>query len=215
MERVECGPFRISARPETTRIDQGATMKNDTGVATFAVGLGLWLSILVLWLPHAQADPSGGIGPQIPAFLPVMTDVPMTEKLPIDGEWMVNTIRKRIRIEGGRAYAVDPWLHLFVLKVEPLMVVLKDLRRTGPGQYTGQDLPLMGKLTATLMSDGSLGVNVAGALGPAKYSLIPVRENGCRSSRPRARRRCRAKRLWWRWSRPCHSLWSPPGGRPR
>jgi len=128
-------------------------MKNDIGATTFTVALGLWLSILVLWLPHAQADPPG-----IPASLPVMTDVPMTEKLPIDGEWMVDTIRKRIRIEGGRAYAVDPWLHLFVLKVEPLMVVLKELRRNRPGQYTGQDLPLMGKLTATLMSDGSLDV---------------------------------------------------------
>lgn len=68
---------------------------------------------------------------------------------------------------------MDPWLHLFVLKIEPLIVVLKELRRTGPGQYTGQDLPLMGKLTASLMSDGTLGASGAGALGPANHSLIP------------------------------------------
>lgn len=124
----------------------------------------------------AKANPlGGGQIPQIPAFLPSMTDVPMTEKLPIDGEWVVNTIRKRIRIEGGRAYAVDPWVHLFVLKVEPLMVVIQDIKRTGPGQYSAQDLPLMGAWTAQIQPDGSLKVSVAGALGPANYSLIPVR----------------------------------------
>jgi hypothetical protein len=128
-------------------------MKKHIGVAMFSVGLGLGLFIFVLWLPPAQADPAGGVVPHIPAFLPVMTDVPMTEKLPIDGEWMVNTIRKRIRIEGGRAYAVDPWLHLFVLKVEPLMVVLKELRRTGPGQYS--DHPDLDRLSA--MSDFANG----------------------------------------------------------
>ena len=66
-------------------------------------------------------------------------------------------------------YLPPPWLHLFVLKIEPLIVVLKELR----GQYTGQDLPLMGKLTASLMSDGTLGASGAGALGPANHSLIP------------------------------------------
>jgi hypothetical protein len=113
--------------------------------------------------------------PQVPAFLPNETDVPMGQKLPIDGDWIINTIQKRIRIEGGRAYALDPWLHLLVLKIEPLMVVLENIHRTGPGRYSGQDLPLMGPLTATLGPDGSLSVSVAGAMGPARYSLIPVR----------------------------------------
>ncbi len=131
--------------------------------------------LLLLAVPWAQANPPVGGIPEIPAFLPTATDVAMTEKLPIDGEWIISTIRKRIRIEGGRAYALDPWLHLFVLKVEPLMVVIQDLRRTGVGQYTGQDLPLMGQLTATLSAEGYLNVNVAGALGPVKYSLIPIR----------------------------------------
>ncbi len=64
---------------------------------------------------HAQ-----GQVPQVPAFLPNETDVPMGQKLPIDGDWIISTIHKRIRIEGGRAYALDPWVHLFVLKIEPL-----------------------------------------------------------------------------------------------
>lgn len=112
--------------------------------------------------------------PKIRAFLPMMTDVPATDAMPIDGEWMIPLIRKRIRIDSGRAYAVDPWVHLFVLKVEPMMVVLSDLQRTGPGQYSGKDLPLMGDFTATLGQDGVLNVSVAGALGPVNYKLMPV-----------------------------------------
>jgi len=126
-------------------------------------------------LTSAQVNPLGGQIPQIPAFLPMAPDIPMSKKLPIDGEWMVSSIRKRIRIEGGRAYAVDSWVHLFVLKVEPLMVVSKDWRRTGPGQYTGEDLPLMGKFTANLASNGYLNVEVAGLFGPVKFALVPVR----------------------------------------
>ena len=64
--------------------------------------------------------------PQIPAFLPMMTDVPSTQPLSIDGEWMINTIKKRIRIDSGRAYAVDSWNPLFVLKIDPMMVVIKE-----------------------------------------------------------------------------------------
>ena len=145
---------------------------NPRGYAVITVLYAIFLNV---WMAPVHANPFGNQIPQVPAFLPMMTDVPMTEKLPIDGEWLISSIRKRIRIEGGRAYAVDTWMHLFVLKIEPLMVVLQDLRRTGPRQYTGQDLPLMGQLTATMAADGSLSVSVAGALGPARYSLIPVR----------------------------------------
>lgn len=123
---------------------------------------------------NANANPLEGQVPQIPAFLPSMVDVPATESLPIDGEWVINTIKKRIRIEGGRAYAVDSWLHLFVLKIEPLMVVIQDIERTGPGTYTGQDLPLLGEWKAQLLPNGQLKVDVAGAFGPATYKLIAV-----------------------------------------
>lgn len=151
-------------------------MKNKPAIQPVFFVLVFSVFLLAAGVSRVQANPlGGGQIPQIPAFLPISTDVPMTEKLPIDGEWMISTIRKRIRIEGGRAYALDPWLHLFVLKVEPLMVVIQDFQRTGPGQYTAYDLPLMGNLTATLQPDGSLKVSVAGALGPASYSLIPVR----------------------------------------
>lgn len=153
----------------------GYQMNNKLITKTIRHILALSVIFFSLTLSTGFANPLGGQIPQIPAFLPMSADVPMTEKLPIDGEWMVSSIRKRIRIEGGRAYASDPWVHMFVLKIEPLMVVLKDLRRTGTGQYTGQDLPLMGQLSATLASNGYLNVRVAGALGPANYTLVPVR----------------------------------------
>ncbi|WP_405229699.1 hypothetical protein [Lentisalinibacter sediminis] len=112
--------------------------------------------------------------PQIPAFLPSADQVPATQPMPLDGTWLVNTIRKKIRIEGGRAYAVDPWLHMFVLKVEPGMVVLRDIAPAAPGRYTGSDLPLMGQLTATVQPDRSLAVSVQTALMPVQYKLIPL-----------------------------------------
>ncbi len=149
------------------KISLQLTIKNM--MAIFVMMFGLSMSTI-------QANPMGIPQiPQIPAFLPMMMDVPMTEKLPIDGEWMINDIRKRIRIEGGRAYAVDSWLHLFVLKVEPMMVVSQEWRRTGPGQYSGQDLPLVGPFTATLMPNGSMSVRVQGMFGPVNLTFSPIR----------------------------------------
>lgn len=137
----------------------------------------LMISVVLLCasVTVGQANPLGGQIPEIPAFLPYASDVPMTKKLPVDGEWMINNIRKRIRIEGGRAYAVDSWLHLFVLKVQPLMVVQKNWRRTGKGRYTGEDLPLLGPFTATLDASGNMQMNVQGKLGPVNLTLSPVR----------------------------------------
>jgi len=113
-------------------------------------------------------------GQQIPAFLPMADSVALTEPLDIDGVWRVNTIDKRIRIEGGRAYAVDDWLHLFTLHVMPNMVVIRNIQPDGMGGYTGEDLPLMGKWQAKPAADGALDIFVAGALGPASYRLLPV-----------------------------------------
>lgn len=113
-------------------------------------------------------------GQHIPAFLPMADSVPARESMDIDGVWRVSTIGKNIRIEGGRAYAVDSWLHLLTLEVKPNMVVIRNIMPDGRGGYTGEDLPLMGKWQAKLTSDGALDVQVAGALGPAYYRLLPV-----------------------------------------
>ena len=111
----------------------------------------------------------------IPAFLPQAKDVNKTQEMAIDGVWLIDTIGKKIRIEAGRAYAVDGWLHLFVLSIDPGMVVIRGIERTIPGEYSGEDLPLLGRWHASLQEDRSLSVTVAGSLGPVKYKLIPVK----------------------------------------
>ena len=128
-------------------------------------------------LPTAAQDVTEAIAqaasvPQIDAFLPDKYSVEETEALPIDGVWMISSINKKIRIERGRAYAVDSWLHMFTLKVQPDMVVLQNFQRTGPGQYTADDLPLLGPATFQLRPDGNISVKVKGMLGPVGYNLI-------------------------------------------
>ncbi len=44
-----------------------------------------------------------------PAILPNKADVQATEVSPIDGDWIVSANNKRIRIDRGRAYALDTW----------------------------------------------------------------------------------------------------------
>lgn len=112
--------------------------------------------------------------PQIPAFLPMVDQVPASQAQPLDGVWLINTIRKKIRIQSGRAYAVDGWVHLFTLKIEPGMVVIKDILPTAAGQYSGEDLPLIGKWSARVAADRSLSVTVSTLLTPVTYKLIPV-----------------------------------------
>ena len=88
--------------------------------------------------------------------------------------WTISTIAKKIRIEGGRSYAVDGWLHAFTLKVRPDMVVGKNITRTGVGQFVADDLPLLAKATYQLQPDGSLAV-VANTLPiPSRFTLTPV-----------------------------------------
>ena len=115
--------------------------------------------------------------PKIPAFLPTMDQVPASQPMPIDGTWLLPTIGKKIRIDSGRAYAIDSWLHLFVLDIQPGMVVWKDIVPTGPGQYGGEDLPLMGRFTAKVGADRSMSVSVAGMLGPVTFKAIPIQLN--------------------------------------
>ncbi len=110
---------------------------------------------------------------QAPAMLPFASSVPQSAPLPIDGSWTISTLNKRIRIEAGRAYAIDPWVHLMLWQIQSDMVVIQDMRSTGPGQFAGYDLPLLGSWKASLQRDGRMRVNVAGSLGPVSYVLRP------------------------------------------
>lgn len=134
--------------------------------------------VALCWLAPASAQDAieaaldaAGV-PQVPAVLPDRHSVAMTEALPIDGVWRVNTINKRIRIEQGRAYALDRWRHLLVLEVKPDMVVLQNFRRTGAGTYSADDP--VGPVAMTLASDGNLDVVVTTPLFPVRYRLIRV-----------------------------------------
>lgn len=140
------------------------------GVCALAFLIGASGAATAQDITEAIAEAAGV--PQMDAFLPDKYSVAETQALPIDGVWTVSSIRKKIRIERGRAYAVDPWLHMFTLKVRPDMVVLQNFERTSAGQYTADDLPLLGPATMQLKPDGNLSVHVKGALGPAAYTLI-------------------------------------------
>lgn len=112
--------------------------------------------------------------PQMNAFLPNKATVAATERMDIDGVYMISTIGKAIRIDRGRAYAVDSWLHMLTLKVQPDMVVMRNIQKTGPNTYVGDDLPLMGKADMTVSPEGAIAVTVAGSLGPVQYVLVPT-----------------------------------------
>jgi hypothetical protein len=153
---------------------KSSSYRANTGIRNALGGLILMMlaasPALAQDMTQALAEAAGV--PQIPAFLPDKYSVSRSEALPIDGVWMISTIRKKIRIEQGRAYAVDPWLHLFVLKVQPDMVVLQNFRRTDAGSYAADDLPLMGPAEMTLNAKGNLDVVVQGMMGPVRYGLV-------------------------------------------
>lgn len=134
-----------------------------------------WFTALFMLLVSTQSKVFGQTmqAPQIGAFLPKVVDVAPSEPMPIDGLWKISTINKLIRIDRGRAYAIDGWTHLFVLVIKPGMVTIQNLQGAGEGIYTGDDLPLAGPLKATLTGDRILDVKVAGKLGEARYQLIP------------------------------------------
>jgi len=114
--------------------------------------------------------------PQFQAFLPNKAAVPAVQAMDIDGVWTISTIGKRIKIDRGRAYAVDPWLHLMSLKIQPDMVVMQNMQQTAQDTYVADDLPLMGKASLRTSAGGAIDVTVQGALGPATYKLIPYGE---------------------------------------
>ena len=94
-------------------------------VVIFLIGIvGLGASAIAQVVPQV---------PQIPAFLPMFDSVAPTPPQPLDGTWLITSIRKKVRIEGGRAYAIDGWVHMMVLKIEPGMVVIQDIAPTAPG----------------------------------------------------------------------------------
>lgn len=110
------------------------------------------------------------------ANLPQADEVAPGKRSILDGTWRISGINKRVRIDRGRAVVIDGWKHLFLFDVEPGMVVIRDIRHTGNGKYTGQDLPLPGRWDATFdRHKWTLDAVVQGPLGPVPYTM--TREN--------------------------------------
>lgn len=117
---------------------------------------------------------TGCAGQPVNALLPMANTVPESTSTEIDGVWKISSLGKRIKIERGRAYAIDSWLHLGLMRIQPNMVVIKDIREDGFNGFSGYDLPLLGNWQATKTADGNLNVTVAGSLGPVSYQLLAV-----------------------------------------
>jgi MAC/Perforin domain-containing protein len=129
----------------------------------------------ILWLCSAIALFAASTGyAVIPGMLPNKNDVPQTERSPIDGDWMISVNNKRIRIESGRAYALDTWLHALIWTIQPDMVVLQNIETMGNGLFEADDLPLLGRARIQQLDSGELDVTVSTALGPVNYQLQPL-----------------------------------------
>lgn len=111
---------------------------------------------------------------QLAAGLPDMNSVAPGEATDADGTYVVSTINKRITIENGRAYVVDPWTQALFFRVKPGMVTLQNFRQTGPDRFEADDLPMMGKVVFHRQPNGTLQGVVQGAMGEAKYALVPT-----------------------------------------
>lgn len=135
--------------------------KIGSGLA-FALGASLALSV------PQQASA------QVPAALPDKESVAVGEATDADGTYVVSTINKRITIDRGRAYVVDPWNTALIFTVKSGMVTLQNFRQTGPDTFEADDLPMMGKVVFNRQPNGTLQGVVQGAMGEAKYALVPT-----------------------------------------
>lgn len=108
------------------------------------------------------------------AQLPDVATVAPGEATDADGTYVVSTINKRITIENGRAYVIDPWTQALIFRIQPGMVTLQNFRQTGPDTFEADDLPMMGKVVFTRQPNGTLQGVVKGLFGEAKYALVPT-----------------------------------------
>ncbi|MCB1907307.1 MAG: hypothetical protein KDH15_08050 [Rhodocyclaceae bacterium] len=132
-----------------------------------------WLAGLALLFLAACAPAPYKPGSLPPGSLPRQADVAPGVASAIDGVWTISTIGKRIRIERGRAWALEPWAHFGLYEIQPGMVVYRNLERSAPGRYGADDLPLAGRFEGRLNGE-RIDVAVGMALGAARYQLIPV-----------------------------------------
>jgi hypothetical protein len=133
------------------------------------------LATMLVLSPVVMVSPAQA---QMAAMLPTADSVEPAAATDADGTYMVSTLNKRITIDRGRAYVVDPWTHALIFRVERGMVTLQNFRQTGPDQFEADDLPMMGKVVFNRQPNGTLQGVVQGAFGEAKYALVPANYSG-------------------------------------
>lgn len=130
--------------------------------------------------PRAEAPPITTPGYPAPVqtgkkgALPHISQVPPTQPTAMDGLWKLTANNIPYKIEAGRLIAMAEYMHLFVFPVDAHDVVVKDIVQTGPGQLSGQDLALIGPWTGRLQQDGTIAIQVQGAMGPFSSTLTPI-----------------------------------------
>jgi hypothetical protein len=109
------------------------------------------------------------------ANLPTANEVKPSKKMRIDGEYRISTLNKRVLVDRGRAIVLEGWKHMLLWDVEPGMVVVRDIKHVGNGQFTGRDLPLNADWRAQHnKANRSLSVVATGPMGATRYELVPV-----------------------------------------
>lgn len=151
----------ISAKHAAGR--RGATMRNKFKILMLAGAMAAGVL--------GAANPAQA---QVRAMLPMAAEVEQGAPTDADGTYVVSTLDKRITIENGRAFVVDPWTHGLIFNVERGMVTLQNFRQTGPDRFEADDLPMMGKVVFYRQPNGALQGVVQGAFGEAKYILVPT-----------------------------------------
>ncbi|MGE3690019.1 MAG: RICIN domain-containing protein [Novosphingobium sp.] len=114
------------------------------------------------------------------AQLPVFGEVEPAEALEIDGIWKVVGLGKRVLIEKGHSYVLDPWVHLFTVKVDKGQVVSTSITRAGPRTFSAYDNLLQQRMIWRVNADRSISASGSGFLAPS-FRMEPVE-----LARPRA-----------------------------
>lgn len=145
-----------------------------------------WISGLFAGFLVICGHPSVGLA-QVDALLPYKNTIKAGPQMPIDGVYKISSTGTRIRIEGGRGYALDEWIQLF-FRIRPNIVTMQNIQRVKAGSYTGYDLPLLSNAVLKLNSDGTLKVDVKTIIGPANF-VLTTNEFATRSKTDQALKR--------------------------
>lgn len=133
-----------------------------------------WIQILLLAVLLGQTTPAISQDDRQRADLMQIEETQPGQPLPIDGIWRLRELNKQVAIERGHVFALEEWMHLFVLVVEPGMVTSTKLRQTDRQKLKAYDALLMREMEWTLREDGTIFASGGEGLLAPKFSLEPI-----------------------------------------